>query len=150
MNLSSSSKRSRGSLSRQESFHELEDLACRLAPKVEGRIVVATDEVGYCSEMTKGFKCVQFASFSHMLCQNIINPLIYWLLIGRFWDEYQCLDYFRFTETLLFFLPFMTTVLPQILEELSLKRANHSVSVIEEEDEPQTPLTPKNAPTPLN
>ncbi|XP_050733996.1 5'-nucleotidase-like isoform X2 [Eriocheir sinensis] len=39
------SKRSRGSLSRQESFHELENLACKLAPKVEGRIVVATDEV---------------------------------------------------------------------------------------------------------
>ncbi|XP_045127274.1 5'-nucleotidase-like isoform X3 [Portunus trituberculatus] len=41
---SACSKRSRWSLSRQESFHELEDLACKLAPKLEGRIVLATDE----------------------------------------------------------------------------------------------------------
>ncbi|XP_069183301.1 mannosylglucosyl-3-phosphoglycerate phosphatase isoform X2 [Procambarus clarkii] len=39
-----SSKRSRFSSSRQESFHELEDLACKLAPKVDGRIIIATDE----------------------------------------------------------------------------------------------------------
>ncbi|KAG7160320.1 Trifunctional nucleotide phosphoesterase protein YfkN-like [Homarus americanus] len=69
-----SSKRSRGTLSRQESFHELEDLACKLAPKMDGRILVATDE---------------------------------------------------------------------IVENLHLKRAQRSVSVIEEEDEPTTPQTPK-------
>ncbi|ROT62009.1 5'-nucleotidase [Penaeus vannamei] len=39
-----SGRRSRGSLSRQESVHELEDMACKLAPKVDGRILVATDE----------------------------------------------------------------------------------------------------------
>ncbi|XP_037787180.1 mannosylglucosyl-3-phosphoglycerate phosphatase-like isoform X2 [Penaeus monodon] len=39
-----SGRRSRGSLSRQESVHELEDMACKLTPKVDGRILVATDE----------------------------------------------------------------------------------------------------------
>ncbi|KAK4310995.1 hypothetical protein Pmani_017489 [Petrolisthes manimaculis] len=39
-----SSRVNRGTLSKQESFHELEDLACKLMPQVEGRIVAASDE----------------------------------------------------------------------------------------------------------
>ena len=32
-------------LSKQESFNEIEKEACKLAPKIDGRILLATDEV---------------------------------------------------------------------------------------------------------
>ncbi|XP_076062141.1 mannosylglucosyl-3-phosphoglycerate phosphatase isoform X2 [Oratosquilla oratoria] len=41
----SSWRRSRGSLKKQDSVHDLEDQACKLAPEVDGRILVATDEL---------------------------------------------------------------------------------------------------------
>ncbi|XP_069950309.1 mannosylglucosyl-3-phosphoglycerate phosphatase isoform X3 [Cherax quadricarinatus] len=54
----SSSKRSRGSLTRQESFHELEDLACKLAPKVDGRIIIASDEIIKQLKAERALQCV--------------------------------------------------------------------------------------------
>ncbi|KAK7079008.1 hypothetical protein SK128_013735 [Halocaridina rubra] len=71
---SACTRRPRGNLSRQESVSELETLACKLAPAVEGRINIATEE---------------------------------------------------------------------LVEKLHSEKALHSVTVIEEEDEPSTPQTPK-------
>ncbi|XP_064119235.1 mannosylglucosyl-3-phosphoglycerate phosphatase-like isoform X5 [Macrobrachium nipponense] len=42
---SASARRLRGALAKQESVNELEDLACKLAPEIEGRIQIATDEL---------------------------------------------------------------------------------------------------------
>ncbi|XP_068241798.1 mannosylglucosyl-3-phosphoglycerate phosphatase isoform X2 [Palaemon carinicauda] len=71
---SASARRLRGVLAKQESVSELEELACKLAPEIEGRIQIATDE---------------------------------------------------------------------LIENLRQDKALYSVTVIDEEDEPSTPITPE-------